>query len=167
MGVSLIRTIILYVIVVIGVRIMGKRQIGELQPTELVITIMISELASIPMQATGIPIMAGVIPIAVLIALEVLLSYAVLKNKRFREILSGKPSILIYDGVVMKNEMAKLRFNNDDLMEDLRLAGCTDVREVQYAILETNGQLSVILKKDHQPLTFKDAKKIYEKKGGR
>jgi len=144
---------------------MGKRQIGELQPSELVVAIMISELASIPMQATGIPLLAGIIPIITLIALEVLLSFGALKSKKFRNITCGTPSILVHDGRIMRDEMDKMRFNNDDLSEELRLAGCTDITSVQYAILETNGQLSLVLKKDNQPLTVKDAKKLMEKKG--
>jgi len=167
MAITFLRTIILYVLVVVGLRVMGKRQIGELQPSELVIAIMLAELASIPMQATGIPLLSGIIPILTLITLEILLSFISLKSKKFRELVSGKPSILVHDGAINKQEMQKLRFNNDDLMEELRLGGCPNVQDIQYAILETNGQLSIMLKKDNQPLTLKDANKMLNKKGGK
>jgi len=167
MAISFLRTIILYALVVIGLRVMGKRQIGELQPSELVIAIMLAELASIPMQATGIPLISGIIPILTLITLEVFLSFISLKSKKFREIVSGKPSILVHNGTINKQEMEKLRFNNDDLMEELRLGGSPNVQDIQYAILETNGQLSIMLKKDNQPLTLKDASKMLNKKGAK
>lgn len=167
MAISFLRTIVLYFIVIVGLRIMGKRQIGELQPSELVVTIMLADLASIPMQSTGIPLVSGIIPIFTLITLEVLVSYISLKSKKFSEIVSGKPSVLISNGVINKEEMKKSRFNNEDLLEDLRLGGCPNVQDIQYAILETNGQLSIMLKKDNQPLTLKEASKMLNKKGGK
>lgn len=156
MAISFLRTIILYTIVMFSVRLMGKKQAGELEPMELVVTIMISELASIPMQDTGIPLASGVVPILTILIIEIFLSMIAMKNKPFRRLLSGKPSVLIYNGQIMLNEMRKNRFNRDDLLEQLRLEGTTHISEVRYAILETNGQLSVILKKDSQPAKIKD-----------
>lgn len=161
MAISFYRTIILYLIVVVSLRIMGKRQIGELQPSELVIAIMISDLATIPMQETGIPLASGVIPIVTLIVLEVLSSFWSLKSKKFRTFATGRPSMLVENGQPNIVEMRRLRFNYDDLMEELRLWGLNDISEVQYAILETGGQLSIILKEENRPLTLGQAKKIF------
>lgn len=160
MAISFLRTVLLYVIVTIVIRMMGKRQVGELEPTELVVTIMISELASIPMQEPGIPLASGLIPILTLFVLEVLFSFLALKNKKIRRFVSGKPSVLVHEGKIDIQEMRNIRFNRDDLMEQLRLSGCANIADVQYAILETNGQLSVLLKKDNNPLKVKDIGKI-------
>ncbi|MDD4689732.1 MAG: DUF421 domain-containing protein [Eubacteriales bacterium] len=139
-----IRTVILYIGVIIAIRLMGKRQIGDLQPSEMVVTIMISELAAIPMGNIGTPIIVGLFPILILIVLEVSLSYGAMKSKKLRQLVSGKPSIIICDGEINKEEMRRLRMNYEDLKEELRLEGCTDIKTVKYAILETNGQLSLI-----------------------
>ena len=147
MLVLVIRTLILYLLVVIAMRIMGKRQIGELQPSELVIAIMISDLASVPMQAIDIPLLAGVVPVLTLLVWEVVMSFVSLKSKRMRRYISVEPSIVVYNGHINENELKKLRFNLNDLMEQLRIAGCPDVSNVQAAVLETNGQLSVLEKK--------------------
>lgn len=153
MGTAFLRTIILYVVVVIAVRIMGKRQIGELQPSELVVTILISELASVPMQETGIPLTNGVIPIMTLIACEILMSEATLKSLKFRRYISGSPSVIIRDGRIDQKEMGRLRYTVDDLMEELRLCGYMGVDEVACAVLETNGKLSVFPKCENKPAT--------------
>ena len=156
MAISFLRTILLYTIAMFAVRLMGKKQAGELEPMELVITFMISELAAIPMQDTSIPLAAGVVPILTILTIEIFLSMIAMKNKPFRRFLSGKPSVLVYDGKIMLNEMRRNRFNRDDLLEQLRMEGTTHISDVRYAILETNGQLSVILKKDSQPAKIKD-----------
>lgn len=153
MGISFIRTIILYIFIVIAVRIMGKRQIGELQPSEFVVTILISELAAIPMQDLGIPLFNGIIPILTLLACELLLSFIMLKNIRMRDLFSGRPSVIIQNGVINQKEMKKLRYTIDDLMEELRLTGTTSIEEVDNAIMETNGKLSVFPKGKYSPLT--------------
>ena len=147
MLVLIIRTLILYLLVVAAMRIMGKRQIGEMQPSELVIAIMISDLASVPMQAIDIPLLAGAVPVLTLWVWEVLMSYVSLKSKRMRRYISGEPSIVVYNGHINENELKRLRFNLNDLMEQLRIAGCPDISNVAAAVLETNGQLSVIEKK--------------------
>lgn len=137
-------------------RLMGKRQIGEMQPFELVITIMISELASLPMQDTRIPLLHGIIPIVTLLVLQVILSILQLKIEKARVILSGKPSILIKDGKIDIKELKNQRITINDLIEDLRLLGTYNLDEIEYAILETSGQLSVIPKTELTPVTKKD-----------
>ncbi len=139
-----LRTIILYFAVIVAMRLMGKRQIGDLQPSEMVVTIMISELAAIPMGNSGTPILVGILPIIILIVLEISLSYAGMKCKPIRVLFSGKPSIIINNGKIDRNEMRRLRMSSDDLKEELRLAGCRDIKNIKYAIVETNGQMSII-----------------------
>lgn len=153
MGISFLRTIILYSFVVFAVRIMGKRQIGELQPSEFVVTILISELAAIPMQDLGIPLFNGIIPILTLLACELLLSTIMLKSIKIRDLFSGRPSVIIQNGVIKQREMIKLRYTIDDLMEELRMAGFSSIEEVDTAIMETNGKLSVFPKGKFSPLT--------------
>jgi uncharacterized membrane protein YcaP (DUF421 family) len=155
MGVAFIRTILLYIIVIAAVRLMGKRQIGELQPSEFVVTILISELAAIPMQETGIPITSGIVPILTLISLEIILSGITVVSIRARKLVTGKPSLLISNGVVNQQEMRRLRFTIDDLMEELRLSGIMSIDEVAWAILETNGKLSVFPTEENKPVTAK------------
>lgn len=152
------RTFILYIFVVIVMRIMGKRQIGELQPFELVSAIMLSELASVPMQDTGIPLIHGIIPILTLMALEIIISYLALKFRPLRKIICGTPSILIKNGKVKYDELKKQRFNLDDLMEELRMLGYLNISDIEYAILETSGKLSIIPKSDKSPVTKGDMK---------
>lgn len=150
------RTIVLYLVVVVALRLMGKRQIGQLQPSELVIAIMISEVASIPMQNTGVPLLSGLVPILTLIIAEVILSFVSLKSRRVRRILSGKPSILINNGKINEKELEKSRFNVEDLLEELRMNNYPDITEVEYAVLETSGQLSIVPKTEARPATVKD-----------
>ena len=154
MLISFIRTIITYILVVIAVRIMGKRQVGQLEPSELVVTLMISDLATIPLSHVSIPLVHGIIPILTLIIAEATLSFLDLKSRRFRKLLSGTPVVIIKGGKVCEDEMEKLRFNFDDLMEMLRMQGSTDITDIEYGILETSGNLSVILKK--KPATEKE-----------
>lgn len=146
MLISFIRTIITYILVLIAVRIMGKRQVGQLEPGELVVTLMISDLATIPLSHVSIPILHGIIPIFTLIVAEATLSFFDLKSRKFRKFMSGTPIIIIKDGKVCEKEMEKLRFNFDDLLEMLRMQGNTDINDIKYAILETSGNLSVISK---------------------
>lgn len=147
---TFIRTVILYFVVIVAMRLMGKRQIGDMQPSEMVVTIMISELAAIPMGNNGTPILVGILPMLILIVLEVSLSCGAMKSKKLRRLISGKPSIIICDGKVNREEMRRLRMNYDDLKEELRLEGCTDIKTIKYAILETNGQLSLIPEEGEQ-----------------
>ena len=151
MVIAMVRTILLYLIIIAGIRLMGKRQIGELEPSELVLALLIADLAAVPMQDFGIPLLTGLIPILTLLCLTMALSVLTMKSIKFRAILCGRPSIIVKDGVPLKREMQKNRFTLDELMEELRMNGITDLATVHYAILETNGQLSVLPYAVHQP----------------
>ena len=148
MLVLVIRTLFLYLLVVASMRIMGKRQIGEMQPSELVVAIMISDLASVPMQAIDIPLISGIFPVLTLLVGEVTMSFICLKSKTARKYITGEPSIVVYKGHINEDELERLRFNLNDLIEQLRLSGYPNISKVQVAVLETNGQLSVIGKED-------------------
>jgi uncharacterized membrane protein YcaP (DUF421 family) len=151
MFIVFIRTAILYTLVVVVMRIMGKRQIGELQPYEFVITIMISDLASLPMQDTRFPLLLGVIPIITLLFLKTLLSLLELKSQLVRKFVDGEPCILVYNSKINYKTLKKQQINIDELMEEIRLAGYFDLEEIQYAILENNGQLSILPKNNDSP----------------
>lgn len=144
MFVLIIRTLILYGLVVVAMRIMGKRQIGELQPSELVVAIMISDLAAVPMQTIDIPLLTGIIPVLTLLIAEVSMSFLSLKSKKARKYITGEPSIIIYKGHIYEKELEKARFTLNDLMEELRLSGYPDISEIDMAILETNGEISIV-----------------------
>lgn len=152
----MIRTVILYLLVVLVMRVMGKRQIGELQPFELVISIMISELASLPMQDTRIPLIHGIIPIVTLLFLEMIISVLELKSENARLIFSGKPSIIVNKGKLDRTVMKNQRININDFMEEIRLKGYYNLSDIQYAILETSGQLSIIPKTELSTATKQD-----------
>ena len=156
MLVLMVRTLILYSIVVLSMRIMGKRQIGEMQPSELVVAIMISDLASVPMQSIDIPLLSGIIPVLTLIVAEVLMSFVSLKSRFLRRLITGEPSIIIYNGHVNEQELEKLRFNTNDLLEQLRISGYPNIADVEVAVLETNGQLSIIPKAYARTVTVED-----------
>lgn len=156
MAVSLIRSIILYLLVVSVYRLMGKRQIGELQPSELVLAIMISDVASVPMQSVTTPLVSGIIPVLTLMFIEVSLSFIAQKSDKLRKVITGAPSLIIAEGKLQIKEMEKLRFNIDDLIEQLRNNGYFDVGEIAFAVLETNGNLSVMPKEQHRPVTVGD-----------
>lgn len=156
MFIPLIRTIILYTFVIIAVRLMGKRQIAEMQPTELVITILISAVASVPMQNPEIPLTHGIVPIFTLISAEIFISFLSLKFPRFRKVLTGKPVILIENGIINQNALKSTRLSIDDLYEELRLNNTFNIADIRRAQLETNGQLSILLFDKKQPLTPED-----------
>lgn len=162
---SVLRTAVLYFVVVFCIRIMGKRQIGELQPSELVVTILISELAAIPMQDLNRPITNGVITILVLVLLEILLSTLTMKSMFFRKLFEGKSAIIIKNGKIDQKMMKKLRITIDDLLEGLRQAGNFSVDEIDYAIMETNGKISIQEKSDYETVTKKDMKIKSKDKG--
>ncbi len=146
MLITFIRTIFLYIIVLIVMRLMGKREIGQLQPFELVVSILIADLASIPMADSGIPITNGIIPILGLLVMHLLISLINIKSMKAREILCGKPSILIYRGRIDEKMLKKERFTLNELQERLRGNNIVNIGDVEYAILETSGQLTVIPK---------------------
>ncbi len=156
MFIVLIRTIILYLLVILSMRLMGKKQIGELEPFELAITIMISELASLPMQDSRIPLLHGIVPILTLLIVQTMLSIVQLKSEKLRSIITGEPSLLIENGKINFKELKNQRFSINDMMEELRLQGYYDLQSVEYAILETSGQLSIIPKTEESPVTKKD-----------
>ena len=153
MLVPFFRTLILYLAIISAVRLMGKRQVGEMQPAELVITILVSAVASVPMQDLDIPLAHGLVPVFTLIAAEVLVSALTLKCVPLRLLLSGKPVPVIRKGHIDQAALRKLRLSLDDLLEDLRLNGVFDLRQVDFAQVETNGQLSVLLQPAEMPVT--------------
>ena len=146
MLITFFRSIILYIIVLIVMRLMGKREIGQLQPFELAISIMIADLASIPMTEIGIPIFNGIIPILGLLVMHLIISVINLKSLKAREIICGKPSILIYRGKIDEKVLKKERFTINELEERLRGNNVVNLADVEYAILETSGQVTVIQK---------------------
>lgn len=153
MTTAFFRTVILYFILMIGLRLMGKRQIGELEPSELVLTLIISDLAAVPMQDFGIPLVNGVFPIITLLCLSMLLSFFSLKSIRFRGLVCGHPTVIIRDGKVLQQNMARNRFTVDELYEQLRTQGYSDLAAVKYAILETSGQISILPYTKDSPVT--------------
>ncbi|MDD4262798.1 MAG: DUF421 domain-containing protein, partial [Syntrophaceticus schinkii] len=146
-----VRALILYILLVVVMRLMGKRQIGQLQPFELVITIVIAELAVIPMSNTGIPLINGVIGILVLMAAQILISLIILHSEKARKIICGTPIILINNGKPVREMMRLVRININDLLEKLRSKEYPNISDVAYAVLETNGSISVIPKADVKP----------------
>ena len=146
MLITFIRTIILYIIVLIVMRLMGKREIGQLQPFELAISIMIADLAAVPMSDTGIPITNGIIPILGLLVMHLLISLINLKSFKARELICGRPTILIYRGKIDEKALKKERFTINELEERLRGNNVINIGDVEYAILETSGQITVIQK---------------------
>ena len=162
---GLIRTIILYIFIIIGIRLMGKRQVGELEPSELVLSLIIADLASVPMQDYGIPLLTGILPILALLAMTMILSVLTMKSVRFRALMCGRPSIVIRDGLVDQREMARNRLTIDELLEELRAKGYTDPATVKYAILETNGQLSVLPYANQKPPTAQQLQASAEESG--
>lgn len=155
MLVPFLRTMILYLIVIAAIRLMGKRQVGEMQPTELVITILVSAVASVPMQDIDIPLLHGIVPILALIGAEVIVSAVSLKSLRFRRLLTGKPVLIVEDGKVDQEALKKLRLSLDDVFEDLRLKDVFDLRDIKMAQVETSGQISVLLNSKSQTVTAK------------
>ena len=150
---ALIRTAILYLLLIVGLRLTGKRQIGELEPIELVLAMLLSDLSSVPMQDFAIPLVNGVVPIVTLLCLSTLLSHASLRSVRLRRIICGEPTLIISDGRVLQSAMRRNRLTLDELLEELRGQGVHDLRTVKHAVLETSGKLSVLLYPEHQPAT--------------
>lgn len=156
MAISLIRSAFLYLLVVALYRLMGKRQIGELQPSELVLAIMISDIASVPMQSISTPLVSGVVPIIVVMSIEVILSFISQKSQKLRRVITGTPSLIISEGKMVVSEMERLRFNIDDLFEQLRNNGQFDISQIAFAVLETNGNISIMPKELYRPATAED-----------
>lgn len=158
MIVSLIRGFIAYVLLVASVRLMGKRQIGELQPADLVITILISQIAAIPIEDSGEPLLSSVSNIIFLVAIEIFVSYISLKSSGFRNLLQGNSVMIIEDGKIDEKALKQIRLTVDDLTEALRQKDIFDINEVAYAYVETNGSISAEIFPENKPLTVQDAK---------
>ncbi len=144
MLILLIRTVLLYAFIILAVRIMGKRQISDMQTSELVITLVISDIASIPMQDIEQPLLSGLLPIVVLVALEIIVSIIMLKSDKFRTLICGHPIIIIEEGKILENQLKKLRISYEDLYSLLRQQEVFDVKCIKYAIVETNGSVSLL-----------------------
>ena len=154
---SYFRTIIFHSVLIAVIRLMGKRQIGQMEASEFVVTMLVANLASIPMQDSGIPLLSGLIPILTVLGIELVISYISLKSIRLRKFLCGKPVILIENGKILQQNLKKTRVNLDELTGLLREKDVLDLTTVQYAILETNGNLSVFLYPKDKPASAKEA----------
>ena len=163
--ITFFRAIVLYLIVLVVMRLMGKREIGQLQPFELAISIMIADLASIPMTEIGIPIFNGIVPILGLLVMHLILSLINLKSLKAREIICGKPSILTYRGKINEKELKKERFTINELEERLRGNNVVNLGDVEYAILETSGQVTVIQKPEKRNTIPEDFNIVPEYEG--
>lgn len=155
MTIIIIRTLILYIVVTIAVRLMGKRQIGDMQPNELVVTLLISEIAAIPLQDTTQPVVNGIVAVFMLVIIEIVMSVLTMKFFKLRRLLSGKSIIIIKDGAIDQNAMRQVRLTVIDLIELLRAQNVFDISTVAFAVLEVNGNLSILLKNAEQPVTAK------------
>ena len=153
MAVITVRTLIVFLCIYAAVRLMGKRQLGELEPSELVVAVLITDMAAHPLQDIGIPLLNGLLPIAILLSCELLISWLSMKSSRFRSFCFGRPSILMRDGRILLKELRRNRFCLDELCEELRGKGITDLSTVRCAVLETDGTLNVLLKAECQAAT--------------
>ena len=153
MLISFLRTLLLYIVIIAAVRLMGKRQISELQTSELVVTLLISDIAAVPMQDTGQPLTSGFIPIIALVMFEIIVSGWMLKSRGFRRMVCGRPIVVINNGRLDQREMKRLRMTTEDLFEQLRQKNVFSLEDVAYAIVETNGLLSVIKKPNRETPT--------------
>lgn len=165
MLISVIRTIIIYFFVIAAIRLMGKRQIGDMQPGELVVTLLISEIAAIPLQDSSQPLILGLAAMFTLVALEIVISILAMKSLKIRKLISGKSVVVIKNGVIDQKAMRRVRLTVLDLIELLRAQEVFSLENVSYAVLEVNGSLSVLLKEDKQPLTPKTLKTNPQKEG--
>ena len=154
---SYMRTIILYTALILAMRLLGKRQIGQMEPSEFVVAMLVADLASIPMQNNSIPLVNGLVPILTVMGLELILSHLSLKSIRLRKLLCGKPVILIDNGKIIQENLRRTQVTLDELSGHLREKDVLDIQTVQYAILETNGNLSVFPYPSEQPATARDA----------
>lgn len=154
--VLILRAFILYIFIIVLMRIMGKREIGQLQPFELAITLIIADLIVIPMENTGVPLINGIIPVLVITFSQMLFSYLTVKNERIQQLMSGTPTVMIRNGKLIEQNLVSQNYNITELLEQLRLNGVNKIQDVECAMLETNGQLSVILKEMKSPVTVED-----------
>lgn len=153
MAIIFVRTVILYFAILISMRIMGKRQLGEMEISEFIVAALIADLAATPLQDIGIPLLNGLVPIIIMFCFEIIIAGLNMRSVKLRKLTYGRPEIIIRDGRIIREAMQKNRFTLDELMQELRAQGLTDTAQVEYAVLETNGQLSIILKSGDQPAT--------------
>ena len=153
MAIVLVRTLIIYFSLLLAMRLLGKRQLGEMELSEFVVAALIADLAAHPLQDMGIPLINGLVPILVLFCCEVIIAGLSLKSIRLRALIFGKPSLLIVHGRILQREMFKNRFTADELMQELRAQGITDLSRIEYGVLETNGKLNVIPYPSERPAT--------------
>lgn len=165
MATILIRTVIIYVVLIATMRLMGKRQLGELEISELVTTLLISEIASLPIGDQSIPIIHAVIPLVTILTLEVLLSVILLKCPRLKNLASARPTVLIRHGVLDQKEMRRIRITIDELISEVRQSGIASLQDVDYAILEQNGKLSIISKRQSSPPSAQDLNILLKETG--
>lgn len=158
MGTIFIRTIIIYIFVLIAIRLMGKREIGQLQPYELVVTIMIADVASVPMQNISIPLVQGIVPILGLLFAQIVASILGFKSKIINKYISGKPTILVANGKILEDNLKKQKYSIEALLEQIRVCGYASLLDLDYVILETSGQISVIPKAENKSVSIKDLK---------
>ena len=149
----LIRSVVLYLCIMLFMRLMGKRQLGELQPAELVISVLISNIVSLPVEDPNVPLLMGIIPVAMLVGLELIVSVLSLRFRSIRTLMGGNPVMIIHNGVIDQGALKTLRFSIDDLMESLRSQGVFDLSQIQYAIVETNGTVSILPYEKDSPAT--------------
>ena len=153
MAIIFVRTVILYFAILISMRIMGKRQLGEMEISEFIVAALIADLAATPLQDIGIPLLNGLVPIIIMFCFEIIIAGLNMRSIKLRKLTYGRPEIIIRNGRIIREAMRKNRFTLDELMQELRAQGLTDTTQVEYAVLETNGQLSIILKSGDQPAT--------------
>lgn len=165
MTINFIRAFIIYIFVIIAVRIMGKRQVGELKPHELVITILLSAVAVIPLEENSMPLANCLVPILLFISMEIITSVVSMKSLWFRNLLQGKPIFVVRKGKLDQNKLKQMRFTIDDIVDALRQKDIFDLSEVEDAVIETNGSLSVLPKAEYKPLTPNDVNISVTEKG--
>lgn len=158
MGTIFIRTLIIYAFVLAAIRLMGKREIGQLQPYELVVTIMIADVASLPMQNVSIPLVQGLVPILGLLVAQIVASVLAFRSKTVHKYISGKPTLLMAKGQILEENMKKQKYTIENLLEQIRVCGYPSLLDIDYIVLETSGQISVIPKAENQSVTIKDMK---------
>lgn len=154
---SYLRTVILYLVLIFAVRLMGKRQIGQMEASEFVVAMLAADLAAVPMQDSSIPLLSGVVPLLTVLGLELVMSFLILKSVGFRKFLCGKPVILIDNGKILQDNLRRTRITMDELISHLRQKDVLNLKEVQYAILETDGNLSVFPYPENRPAAASDA----------
>ena len=165
MAINFIRAIIIYVVIIIAVRLMGKRQVGELKPHELVITILISAIAVIPLEENSMPLANCLVPILLFVSLEIIMSVISMKSLWFRNLLQGRPIFIIRQGKLDQKKLKQLRLTMDDVVDALRQKDVFDISQVEDAVIETNGSISVLPRAEYQPITASDINLSVKEKG--